>query len=199
MRRMGLVRSGWLLSLILLGATPAVLAVQEVAATPVGTEKVKPIQNDPLLEGTDRFAQGASDVTEVNLDKNMMAMAVRFMGKDDADARALMQKMEFVYVKAYEYGKAGGYRMEDVDQFRGRLDETKWSHMVKNRSATEATDVWVRADEEGQLSELLVIAAEPTELTFVHLKGRMSMEELTKAGAHYGVPQGDGKLRKRGK
>lgn len=158
----------------------------------------KSMGNDPLLDGTDRFAAGAKEVTEVNLDKNMLMMASRFMGKGDEEGKELMRKMDFVYVRSYEYAKPGAYRMEDVAQFRGRLDESKWSHVVKARSEKESTDVWMKADSEGTLSELLVIAAEPTELTFVHLKGRMSMDELTKAGASYGVPQGE-KLGKRGK
>jgi hypothetical protein len=51
---------------------------------------------------------------------------------------------------------------------------------------------------------LVVIDAEPKELTFVHLKGHLSMKDLMKAGASYGVPQGapgepvpDPKLQKR--
>ncbi len=61
------------------------------------------------------------------------------------------------------------------------------------REAKESTDVCVKLDESGQFSELVVIAAEPLELTFVHLKGHMSLEELTKAGAKFGVPQDSAK------
>ncbi len=158
----------------------------------------KPLQSDPMLAGADKFEQGAKEVTEVNLDKSMLAMAAKFVGHDDADAKRLMGKMDFVYVRSYEYAKPGQYRMEDVVQFRGRLDESKWSHVVKNRSATESTDVWIRTDNDGQFSELMVIAAEPTELTFVHLKGRMTVDELTRAGASYGVPQGSGAAGRKG-
>lgn len=152
----------------------------------------RPLQSDPILAGADRFEQGAKEVTEVNLDKTMLAMAAKFLGNDDADAKRLMSKMDFVYVRSYEYAKAGQYRMEDLAQFRRRLDESKWSHLVKNRSETESNDVWIRMDDEGQFSELMVIAAEPTQLSFVHLKGRMSVDDLIKAGAKYGVPQMSG-------
>lgn len=214
MKRTEWIEAKVLLGILLLAGAPRLRAaepapvLQAVTAeakgfVPAGEtsalQKDKPLQSDPLLAGADRFAEGASNVTEVNLDKSMLAMAAKFIGKDDGEGQALMKKMDFVYVRSYEYAKPGGYRLGDVDQFRGRLDEAQWSHAVKERSATEATDVWIKADSEGRMSELLVIAAEPTELTFVHLKGRMSMEELTKAGASYGVPQTDGKLKKRGK
>ena len=183
---------------LLLGSAPGRAAVRAEAGERVAMAD-KPLQSDPMLAGAERFEQGAKEVTEVNLDKSMLAMAARFMGSDDADAKRLMSKMDFVYVRSYEYAKAGGYRMEDVAQFRGRLEETKWSHVVKNRSATESTDIWIRTDDGGEFNELMVIAAEPTELTFVHLKGRMTMEELTKAGASYGVPQGSVPEKKGGK
>lgn len=149
-------------------------------------------QKDELFAGADKFAQGAKSSTEVNLDKNMLAMVGKF-GDDGEDKSGtdLARKMDFVIVRAYEYAKAGQYNMADVEEFRKRLEDGGWSHLVKERSATESTDVCVKTDKDGQFTELVVISAEPMELTFVHLKGHMSMKELTKMGAHYGVPQTD--------
>jgi hypothetical protein len=62
--------------------------------------------------------------------------------------------------------------------------------VVKERSDTESTDVCVKLGPNGDFSELVVIAAEPKELTFVHLKGHMSAEDLMKVSTHYGVRQG---------
>jgi hypothetical protein len=149
-------------------------------------------QKDELFAGADKFAQGAKSSTEVNLDKNMLAMVGKF-GDDveDKTGSDLARKMDFVIVREYEYAKAGQYNMADVEEFRKRLDDGGWSHLVKERSATESTDVCVKTNKDGQFTELVVISAEPMELTFVHLKGHMSMKELTKMGAHYGVPQTD--------
>lgn len=147
-------------------------------------------QKDELFAGADKFSQGAKSTTEVNLDKNMLAMVGKFGDAgDDKSGTELAKKMDFVIVRAYEYAAAGQYNMSDVEEFRKRLEDGGWSHIVKERSATESTDVCVKTDKDGQFSELVVIAAEPTELTFVHLKGHMSMADLTKMGAHYGVPQ----------
>lgn len=160
----------------------------------------KPLQDDALLAGAERFEQGAKHITEVNLDKTMLQMAAGFLkGEKDDEGLALAKKMDFVYVRSFEYASAGQYKLADVESFRARLDATKWSHMVKERSATETTDIWVKTDADGQFSELLVIAAEPTELTFVHLKGHMSMEELSRAGASYGVTQDHAKQKARSK
>jgi hypothetical protein len=148
-------------------------------------------QKDELFAGTDKFAAGAKSTTEVNLDKNMLGMVGKFADDGpDKNGTELARKMDFVIVHEYEYESAGQYKMSDVEEFRKRLEDGGWSHLVKERSATESTDVCVKVDKDGQFSELVVITAEPKELTFVHLKGHMSMDELTKMGAHYGVPPG---------
>jgi hypothetical protein len=168
-------------------------------AEAMGGQKVSvgffsPQVKDELFAGADKFSHGAKSSTEVNLDRKMLAMAAKFAGsdsddKDDKDEAKLANKLEFVIVRSYEYEKPGQYNMADVEEFQRRLESGGWSHIVKTRSATENTDVCVKTDENGAFSELVVISAEPTELTFVHLKGHMSMDELTKAGAKYGVPQ----------
>ncbi len=157
-----------------------------------------PQVKDDLFAGADKFSHGAKSSTEVNLDRKMLAMAAKFAGsdpddkvdKEEKDGAKLVNKLEFVIVRSYEYEKAGQYNMADVEEFQKRLESGGWSHIVKTRGATDSTDVCVKTDENGAFSELVVIAAEPLELTFVHLKGHMSMDELTRAGAKYGVPQG---------
>jgi hypothetical protein len=181
-------------------ATVAVFIVATASMQAMGALQ----QKDELFAGADKFAQGAKSSTEVNLDKNMLAMVGKFGDEgEDKSGSDLASKMDFVIVREYEYAKAGQYNMADVEEFRKRLEDGGWSHLVKERSATESTDVCVKIDKDGGFSELVVISAEPTELTFVHLKGHMSMKELSKMGARYGVPQtdsaGDPDSKKRGK
>jgi len=152
-----------------------------------------PQQKDELFAGTEKFAQGAKSTTEVNLDKNMLAMANKSGDKGNKPGTDLMKKMDFVIVREYQYEKPGQYNLAEIEKFRKRLDNSGWSHMVKERSATESTDVCIKTDNGGEFSELVVIEAEPTELTFVHLKGHMSLDELIKAGGKYGVAPDDSK------
>jgi len=177
------------LLLFALGA-PAFAAVEEPDA----------LQKDDLFQGTDQFAKAAKDVTEVNLDKRMLALMDKFGASSGSDKNEinLAKKMDFIYVRSYEFEKPGQYKSADVDAFRARLDGPEWSHIVKERSKDEQNDVWVRTDDTGQFSELVVISAEAAELNFVHLKGHMSMQELTQAGAKYGVPQGTDAKPKKG-
>ena len=168
----------------------------------VGARAMEPQVQEDLFAGTEKFAKGAKSSTEVNLDKNMLAMAGKFMNDDgdgDKQEKDLARKMDFIVVREYEYAKPGEYNLADLAEFQKRLDAGGWSYVVKERTEHSSTSVCVRIDTEGQTTELIVIEAEPRALTFVHLKGHMTMRELTKIGAKYGVPQDDPKLKGIGK
>lgn len=186
------MRKGLTIGLLLAG-----LALQALAAPQV---------QDDLFAGAEKFAKGARSSTEVNLDRKMLGMASRFMADNDDDddkdkdkdkgkdkdgkhEADLAKKLDFVIVRTYEYAKPGQYNRADVDEIQHRLDNGGWSHIVKERSAEENTDVCIKTDNNGEFSELVVISAEPTALTFVHLKGHMSIRDLTRIGGKYGVPQ----------
>lgn len=168
-------------------------------AAPFMAMAAPPQQRDDLFAGAEKFAKNAKSSTEVNLDKNMLGMAGKFSAESNSDGSKevadLTTKMDFVIVREYEYDKPGLYNMADVEEFSNRLNGDGWSHVVRERSATENTDVCMKTDGDG-ISELVVISAQPQELTFVHLKGHMSMSDLEKAGGKYGVPQDKAKTLK---
>jgi Cu/Ag efflux protein CusF len=146
-------------------------------------------QQDDVLAGVDKFSQGAKESNEVTLDKNMLGLAGGFMAKkSDSKAKDLMKKMDSVMVRNYEYAAPGQYKMEDVEQVRKRLDGNGWSHLVKTHNATESTDVCVKVDAEGVMSEMVIIDAEPLELNFIHLRGHMSLSELSQMSGSFGGP-----------
>jgi hypothetical protein len=181
---MKMIRVGLMMAVVAGGACavtcpPPVKAQMAIAAVVGGDPQVK----DELFAGTEKFAQGASDVTEVNLDKNMLGMVSK--GKD-----ALAGKMDFVVVHSYTYDKPGMYKMEDVDVFRKRLTDGSWNCFVHTRDKDGATDVCMRTMSDNETHEMVVMTAEAKELTFVHLRGRMSLDDLGKMGNSVGVPTG---------
>ena len=156
-------------------------------------------QPDDVLAGVDKFSQGAKDSSEVTLDKNMLGLAGGMIAKGgDAGTRNLVGKLDSVLVRSYEYAAPGQYKMEDVEQIRKRLDSGGWSHLVKEHSATETTDICFKTDEEGGISEMVIIDAEPKELNFIHLRGHMSASDLSKMSGSFGGPP-DPMLKQRAK
>ncbi len=148
-------------------------------ALPAGAQ---PQVRDDLFAGTEKFAQGASDVTEVNLDRNMLG-AMNGKGKEGDAA----QKMKFVIVHSYTYDKPGMYRMEDVEAYQKKLTTGNWNCFIhlRERKNGESTDICSRKDSDND-NEMVIITAEPKELTFVHLSGQMSLGQLSMLG-HMGT------------
>lgn len=149
-------------------------------ATPVMTapapQPEAPQVKDDLLAGTEKFAQGASDVSDVDLDGHMLGM----LGHKEGKKGDLAAKLDFIVVRSYTYDKPGMYRMEDVEAYSKKLTDGSWSCFVhvRERKSGEATDICARQAADHETNELVIITAEPKELTFVHLKGRMSLEDL---------------------
>jgi hypothetical protein len=121
-----------------------------------------PIVKDDLFNGTEIFAKGATDVTEVTMDPDTLGMVG---GKDKARAKSMVLNV----VRTYEYDKPGMYRIEDVDAFRNKLNTGDWHCSVHTRSLKtgESTDVCNkrRGDD---MTETAIITVEPKSLTFIH-------------------------------
>ena len=135
-----------------------------------------PQVKDGLFEGTEKFAQGAKEVTEVNMDKNMLGMVPK--GNSEMAGR-----MDFIVVHSYTYDKPGMYRLEDVDVFRKRLADGSWNCFVHTRDKDGSTDICTRSGDHNDSNEMVIMTAEPLELTFIHLRGRVSMSDLGKMGS----------------
>lgn len=144
--------------------------------------------NDPLFAGTEQFAKGAKDSTEVNLDKNMLNMAGNSLLTKKEDGGELAKQLDLVEIRTYDYASPGQYKLEDVQKYTKKLDGGGWTHVVRVRSSSESTDICFRGGDDGEPGELVIIAAEPTEVSFVHLKGRLSLDDLSKVGKQYGAP-----------
>jgi hypothetical protein len=119
-------------------------------------------------------------VTEINLDPKMMGMV---HGGGDSD---LAHKMKFMVIHTYEYPKPGMYKDEDVEAYRKKLQDGSWSCSVHVKDKSGTTDICSRSST-GEGSEMVILTAEPKELTFIHMSGNMSLNELSKMGGGMGV------------
>jgi Domain of unknown function (DUF4252) len=128
------------------------------------------------------LAARASNVTEVTLGKNMLAFASKFMNgkdKDDDSTRQLIQGLDGIYVREYEFDKEGQYSPEDIEQLRKYFETSEWTPMVRERERKtgETTDVMVKLVN-GESHGMFILTAEPKELTIVLILGPIRMDEL---------------------
>jgi hypothetical protein len=155
-----------------------VLAAAALAVPVVAQNSELPLP--PPIEK--ELAARASNVTEVTLGKNMLAFASKFMnGKDkDEDAtRQLIQGLDGIYVREYEFDKEGQYSPEDIEQLRKYFETSEWSPIVRERERKtgETTDVMVKLVN-GESHGMFILTAEPKELTIVLILGPIRMDEL---------------------
>lgn len=145
-----------------------------------GYTQTSPLPLPPAVEK--ELAARASDVTEVTLNKNMLEFAAKFMNgkdKDDANVRQLIQGLDGIYVRSYEFDKPGEYSMDNVDKLRQSFETPEWSPMVREheRKSGETTDVMVKLVN-GEPHGMFILTAEPKELTIVLILGPIRLDQL---------------------
>lgn len=140
-----------------------------------------PPRTDELFAGSEKFAQGASESTEINLDPDTMGM----VGSKNKNGD-LAKKMKTMVIRSYKYDKPGMYKMEDIEVYRKKLEDGSWKCSVRVREKNESTDICSRLAPDHETREMVILTAEPREVTFIHMSGQMSLEELDKASGFHG-------------
>ena len=159
----------------------------QLSALVLGAAAVAAAQDSPMLlppAVEKELAARASDVTEVTLGKNMLGFAAKFMsGKDEDEAatRRLIEGLQGIYVREYEFDKEGEYSMEEIEQVRRTFETSEWSPIVRERErkGRETTDVMMKMVN-GESHGIFVLEADPKELTIVLILGPIHMEDLGK-------------------
>jgi Domain of unknown function (DUF4252) len=139
----------------------------------------------------DRLASRATETVDVTLDSSMLQLASKFLSSDDPDnakIKQIVSKLKSVYVRSFEFSKDSQYSMDDIEPLRAQLKAPQWSRIVSDKSKTETAEVYVGRDGD-KVSGLVVIDAEPKELTVVHIAGPIDMNELSELGGHMGIPK----------
>ncbi len=144
---------------------------------------------------TSRLEAKASKTVDVTLDQSMLKFASRFLDDKDPDqaqAKKIVANMQGIYVHSFQFEKSGEFTDEDVATLRGPLKDPPWSRIVNVRSKREGENVEVYFKKEGgKFTGLVVIATQPTSLTFVSIVGPIDPDDLAKLGGQFGIPKVD--------
>jgi hypothetical protein len=164
-----------------------VLGVMALAVPAVAQNSQLPLPSPVEKE----LASKASNVTEVTLGKNMLAFAAKFLdGKDQDNAatRHLIEGLDGIYVRDYEFDKEGQYSMDDIQKLRSYFETSDWSPIVRERDkrSGESTDVMMKVVN-GETHGMFILDVEPKELSIVLILGPVKMEDLSKLGGIGGL------------
>ena len=148
-----------------------------------------PAQTLKIPESFDKLAAKAKDVVDIRLDANMLRMGFKpHAGKESHTAVDVKNegKIKGGFIRSYEFEKEGEYSPADVDAVRSQLRESGWSCIinVRNNKNGETTQICTHSTD-GAGDGLVILAAEPKELTVINLVGTGDLAELGSLGDHF--------------
>lgn len=162
------------------------IIVMAVSLTPLLAQEIK------LPANVEKLAEKAEESVVVTLDSNMLRLLARF-DKDvgDAGTRKLLAGLESIYVRSFKFGWEDEYKAADVEAIRNQFQAPAWSRIVGVRSKNSGgdVDVYFKDGGNGKLAGIVVIAAEPTELTFVSIVGALDPGQLADLGGQFHIPR----------
>ena len=137
------------------------------------------------------LAERADEVVDVTLDATMLRLGAKFLSAADREQREIgeiVRGLQGIYVRSYEFSEEGQYDRAIVDRVKSQLGPT-WKPLVTVRSKHKE-NVNIFADmRNDRITGLVIIAAEPRELTIVNIVGPIDIERLANLEGEFGIPK----------
>ena len=133
--------------------------------------------------------KAAEEVT-VTLDARMLRLAAKFLSDsaDERNAREIVQKLQGIYVRSYEFDHEGEYDRSIIDKVHAQLGPD-WQKIVDVRSRLkENTEIYTQSKGD-QIVGLVIITSEPRELTLVNIVGPIDLDRLADLQGQFGIPK----------
>ena len=157
----------------------------------LGPLAAQDIKFPPSIE---KLADKASEVGDGTMDSSLLQLAMKFLPDKDPDSakvKKLVSGLKGIYVRSFEFENAGEYQQSDLDAIRAQLKPPAWTRIVtvRSRKKGDNAEVYLKTDGGQQISGLMILAAEPKELTIVSISGFIRPEDLQELGGHFGIPR----------
>jgi hypothetical protein len=133
----------------------------------------------------------ATETVDVTMDTGMIRFAERFLSDRDPDqmkAKRVLRGLNSIQVKQFEFAREGAYSPNDLDPVRAKLQGSSWSRMVQVKGLRENVEVFAQM-RAGEMTGLVVLSAEPRELTIVHIDGPIRPEDIASLSGQAGLPR----------
>ena len=149
------------------------------------------------LDHLDKLADKAKDTVDVTVDSATLKETAGFLagrGSDTERVQEVIEGITGIYVKSFEFSVPDAYSESDIESIRKQVSGPGWSRAVGVRGKRELTEIyfWRERDTNGGL---VVITAQPNQLTVVNIVGRVDLASLAALGPM--IPKLPGAMRKR--
>jgi Domain of unknown function (DUF4252) len=144
-------------------------------------------------QGIDALRQVASSKTEFTLDHSMLVFAAK-LDPDNEDLRRVIAGVNGVSVHSFHFPRPWMYDPAALSEVRDEYHGGGWKQIVNNHDKSGGpgvTDVWIRF-ENNAVSNVAMLFARASEVSFVTVSGSISPLDLTHLGGHFGIPKIEG-------
>jgi hypothetical protein len=127
------------------------------------------------IDHLNKLAEKAAEVVEVTLDERLLKAAARFLSMDnptEAKVREIISGLKGVYVRVFEFEKAGEYSSSDLDPIRSQLRQPGWSKIVGVYSRRGGSNVDVHLKYQGD-----------------NIVGPIDLEKIRQLEGQLGIPK----------
>lgn len=142
------------------------------------------------VDQLNHLASRAKETVDVTMDRpavQLVAKLAALDAKDQSRLRELAQRIQGIYVRAFEFDHEGEYGVSDVESVRAQLRSPVWQRLVQVRERNgENNEVYFVARND-QMEGLAVISAEPRRLCVANIVGQMNLEDLSLLEREFGV------------
>jgi hypothetical protein len=148
----------------------------------------QPLEEIP--QGLVLLRQSAASKTEFSLDHSMLVLASKLDSSND-DLIRVIAGVSGISVHRFRFPEAWSYDPETVRAVSDQYHSTGWMQLVNKHDKDGlpgATDLWIRWQNEA-ISNISILLARPTEVTFIEVTGSISPLDLSHLGGHFGIPK----------
>lgn len=140
----------------------------------------------------DKLAAKAAEKVDVNLEGAVLQLAANFLGGkgEESKIKQMVQGLKCVYVKSFTFDKEGQYSEADLGEIRSYVRGPGWSKIIDVQEDDEKSAVYLKTDGT-QTQGIVIVSAEPKELTVVQIVGPINPSMLSDLGGKMGIPKID--------
>jgi hypothetical protein len=146
------------------------------------------------LNNLEKLNSKAAEVNDVTLDGDMLKLAGKFLEVDKdpeaAQVKDMLKDLKGIYIKNFEFDQPNQYSPADVEEVRSQLAAPGWSKIVENHNKRghETNEIYVMRDGD-KVSGVVILVAEPKELTVVNIVGFIDLDKLSELEGKFGIPE----------
>ncbi len=143
------------------------------------------------LDALNKLSDKAVRVTDVTLDGSMLNFAVGLIEKMDdegdqdvAQLKSIMKGLKGIYIKSFEFDQSSQYSKADVEAVRSQIGP-RWTKVVQSidKRSNQHDEIYLFKNGE-QVGGVVILVAEPRELTVVNIVGNVPVEKIAALEHH---------------